>query len=72
MTLRHFMEKLRIWARLYGKPRAGTPHSEPERDPLLTLVGSGKELWHDEHADEYVRRLREENPPPRDEQETER
>jgi hypothetical protein len=28
-------------------------------DPLLALRGSGKELWADEHADEYVRRLRE-------------
>ncbi len=28
-------------------------------DPLLALYGSGKELWADEPADEYVRRLRE-------------
>ncbi|HWF12542.1 MAG TPA: hypothetical protein VG272_02315 [Candidatus Acidoferrales bacterium] len=28
-------------------------------DPLLALAGSGKELWADEHADEYIRRLRE-------------
>lgn len=28
-------------------------------DALLALRGSGKELWADEHADEYVRRLRE-------------
>jgi hypothetical protein len=28
-------------------------------DPLLALFGSGKEVWADEHADEYVRRLRE-------------
>ncbi len=28
-------------------------------DPLLALRGSGKELWADEHADGYVRRLRE-------------
>jgi len=27
-------------------------------DPLLELLGSGRELWADEHADEYVRRLR--------------
>jgi hypothetical protein len=26
---------------------------------LLSLRGSGKKLWADEHADEYVRRLRE-------------
>lgn len=31
----------------------------PENDPLLALRGSGKKLWADEHADEYVRRLRE-------------
>lgn len=30
-----------------------------ENDPLLALCGTGKELWADEHADEYVRRLRE-------------
>ncbi len=30
-----------------------------ESDPLLALRGSGKELWADEHADQYVRRLRE-------------
>ena len=30
-----------------------------KNDPLLALCGSGKELWADEHADEYVRRLRE-------------
>ena len=28
-------------------------------DPLLRLFGSGKDLWADEHADEYVRGLRE-------------
>ena len=30
-----------------------------EGDPLLALRGSGKGLWSDEHADDYVRRLRE-------------
>lgn len=30
-----------------------------ETDPLLALAGSGKNLWADEPADEYVRRLRE-------------
>lgn len=28
-------------------------------DPLLALRGSGKQLWAQEHADEYVRHLRE-------------
>jgi hypothetical protein len=32
---------------------------DPENDRLLALQGSGKDLWADEHADEYVRRLRE-------------
>jgi len=30
-----------------------------ENDPLLAARGSGRELWRDERADEYVRRLRE-------------
>lgn len=30
-----------------------------QEDPLLALCGSGKELWAKEHADDYVRRLRE-------------
>jgi len=30
-----------------------------KNDPLLSLRGSGRRLWADEHADEYVRRLRE-------------
>jgi len=29
-----------------------------QSDPLLALRGSGGHLWADEHADEYVRRLR--------------
>ena len=33
--------------------------TESLSDPLLILAGSGKEIWSDEHADEYVRRLRE-------------
>jgi len=35
------------------------PSALDEGDPLLALRGSGRELWADEHADEYVRRLRE-------------
>jgi len=33
--------------------------SQRAADPLLSLAGSGKDLWADEHADDYVRRLRE-------------
>jgi hypothetical protein len=32
--------------------------SSAEVDPLLALIGSGKDIWKDEHADEYVARLR--------------
>jgi hypothetical protein len=34
------------------------PQVDPEKDPLLALAGSGRRLWEDEHADDYVRRLR--------------
>ena len=34
-------------------------HTAPEIDPLLALAGSGRHLWEAEHADDYVRRLRE-------------
>jgi hypothetical protein len=30
-----------------------------EEDRLLALLGSGEIVWADEHADEYVQRLRE-------------
>jgi hypothetical protein len=30
-----------------------------KNDPLLALYGSGRDIWADEHADEYIRRLRE-------------
>jgi hypothetical protein len=33
--------------------------SAPATDPFLSLAGSGRHLWSDEHADKYVRRLRE-------------
>ncbi|MGH9342393.1 MAG: hypothetical protein ACRD19_01310, partial [Terriglobia bacterium] len=28
-------------------------------DPLIDLLGSGRQLWAGEHADDYIRRLRE-------------
>jgi hypothetical protein len=30
-----------------------------KNDPLLALRGTGRQIWSDEHADDYVRRLRE-------------
>jgi len=40
------------WCSIFAKSAA-------KEDPLLSLKGSGKHLWADEHADDYVRRLRE-------------
>ena len=42
-----------------GVPRTPWIEERIKNDPLLARRGSGKELWADEHADEYVRRLRE-------------
>jgi hypothetical protein len=37
-----------------------TDQNQPSRfDLLLALIGSGRDLWANEHADEYVNRLRE-------------
>ena len=43
----------------YKKWNQDSLEDKIKNDPLLALRGSGKELWADEHADEYVRRLRE-------------
>jgi hypothetical protein len=47
-------EYLRRW---YEEEWIGEGSSAAE-DPLLALIGSGKEIWKSEHADEYVKRLR--------------
>jgi hypothetical protein len=49
-------DKLLAWYREWSM--ASTRQATTE-DPLLALQGSGKRLWADEHADDYVRRLRE-------------
>ncbi len=38
---------------------ARTASGVAKDDPLLSLRGSGRQLWSSEHADDYVRRLRE-------------
>ena len=45
------------WVKEFVPPE---PRPSWEDDPLIGLVGSGKHIWADEHADEYVDRLREE------------
>lgn len=39
--------------------RGGSGNAGPAIDPLLRLRGSGREIWKHEHADEFVRNLRE-------------
>ena len=42
----------------YAREFAPRGLAKAENDPLLALRGSGKKLWADEHADQYVSRLR--------------
>jgi hypothetical protein len=54
-----------------GAPAPAGPSSSPpsssnlvanyDDDPLIRLIGSGKHVWADEHADEYVENLRRED-----------
>ncbi len=37
---------------------SGNDGDETETDPILSLHGLGKDIWADEEADDYVRRLR--------------
>jgi hypothetical protein len=48
--------KLLDWYREWSALTVGRA---AEQDPLLQLRGSGRRLWAKEHADDYVRRLRE-------------
>ena len=41
------------------KTFAASHARETPDDPLMELFGSGKDLWADEHPNDYVRRLRE-------------
>jgi hypothetical protein len=58
MRLWRMMSLLRKLLDAFLRVRRG-PSAPDNGDPLLALRGSGRELWADEHADEYVRRLRE-------------
>jgi hypothetical protein len=52
-------EKYRSLIAWYQEWKQNTLEERINSDPLLALYGSGKDLWADEHADDYVRRLRE-------------
>jgi hypothetical protein len=45
------------WCRESRRPVNGNY----EDDPLIRLIGSGRHIWADEHADEYVENLRRED-----------
>ncbi len=51
----HGYEGLLSW---YSDWSNAATRATREKDPLLAMAGSGKQLWSDEHADNYVRRLR--------------
>jgi hypothetical protein len=48
------------WYETWVQGAQPTISSSIEDDPLLRLRGSGRHIWADEHADEYVERLRSE------------
>ena len=54
----HLLDWYADWSRQARRP---TTQSRYEDDPLIRLIGSGREIWADEHADEYVENLRRED-----------
>lgn len=47
------------YAKWSGGSSSGPSSAPKAADPLLRLKGSGREIWKNEHADEFVRKLRE-------------
>jgi len=41
----------------YEREYCGSPRS-PDADPVLSMVGVGKEIWREEHGDAFIARLR--------------
>lgn len=52
------VEKLQRVLNWHAEESRPLSDSNGKFDPLLALRGSGRDLWADEHADEYVNRLR--------------
>lgn len=52
-------EKYHPLLRWYAEWSKSQPAKAGKFDALLSLIGSGRDLWAKEHADEYVNRLRE-------------
>lgn len=49
------------WYEEWSREAAGKKPANYEDDPLIRLIGSGRHIWADEHADEYVENLRRED-----------
>jgi hypothetical protein len=49
------------WYEEWIRENSGQRKPAWEDDPLVRLIGSGKHIWADEHADEYVENLRRED-----------
>jgi hypothetical protein len=54
----HLLDWYSDWSK---KKAANTKSINHDDDPLIRLIGSGKQIWADEHADEYVENLRRED-----------
>lgn len=57
LEYRHLLDWYEEWSR--NAPKTSAPNFDD--DPLLRLRGSGRHIWADEHADEYVANLRRED-----------
>ena len=49
------------WYEEWNRTASPNQPANYEDDPLIRLIGSGKHIWADEHADEYVENLRRED-----------
>ncbi len=49
------------WYEEWCREQDATSPVDWEHDPLIQLIGSGKHIWADEHADQYVENLRRED-----------
>ena len=49
------------WYEQWRQEGLGMERPKWQNDPLIRLIGSGKHIWADEHADEYVENLRRED-----------
>ena len=49
------------WYEEWCQEQGTTNPVDWEHDPLIQLIGSGKHIWADEHADQYVENLRRED-----------